>query len=100
MSSGMWAEKYRPQSLDEMVNQTEIVSRLKRFVEDRNLPHLLFVGPAGVGKTTSILALARDLPGLQYGSFIMELKATSAASRHPREGEIAPTPTSSTSERI
>jgi len=79
MSSGMWAEKYRPQSLDEMVNQTEIVSRLKRFVEDRNLPHLLFVGPAGVGKTTSILALARDLPGLQYVNF-MESKATSAAS--------------------
>jgi len=76
MSSGMWAEKYRPQSLDEMVNQTEIVSRLKRFVQERNLPHLLFVGPAGVGKTTSILALARDLYGPGYRNFIMELNAS------------------------
>lgn len=76
MSSGMWAEKYRPQNLDEMVNQTEIVSRLKRFVEERNLPHLLFVGPAGVGKTTSILALARDLYGPGYRNFIMELNAS------------------------
>jgi len=76
MSGGMWAEKYRPQSLDEMVNQTEIVSRLKSFVEERNLPHLLFVGPPGVGKTTSILALARDLYGPGYGSFILELNAS------------------------
>lgn len=72
----MWAEKYRPQSLDEMVNQTEIVSRFKTFVEEKNLPHLLLVGPAGVGKTTSILALARDLYGPSYRSFILELNAS------------------------
>lgn len=76
MSSGMWAEKYRPQTLDEMVNQTEIVSRLKNFVKDRNLPHLLFVGPAGVGKTTSILALAQDLYGTGYRNYILELNAS------------------------
>jgi replication factor C small subunit len=76
MSGGMWAEKYRPQTLDEMWNQTEIVSRLKNFVKDRNLPHLLFVGPAGVGKTTSILALARDLYGPGYRNFILELNAS------------------------
>jgi len=76
MSSGMWAEKYRPQNLSEMVNQTEIVSRLKGFVGERNLPHLLFVGPAGVGKTTSILALARDLYGSGYRNFILELNAS------------------------
>lgn len=76
MSGGMWAEKYRPQSLDDMVNQTEIVSRLKNFVKDRNLPHLLFVGPAGVGKTTSILALAKDLYGPGYRNFILELNAS------------------------
>jgi replication factor C small subunit len=59
-----------------MVNQTEIVSRLKNFVKDRNLPHLLFVGPAGVGKTTSILALARDLYGSGYRNYILELNAS------------------------
>ncbi|UCD46138.1 MAG: replication factor C small subunit [Candidatus Bathyarchaeota archaeon] len=72
----MWAEKYRPQSLNDITNQTEIVSRLKNFVKDRNLPHLLFVGPAGIGKTTSILALARDLYGPSYKSFILELNAS------------------------
>ena len=76
MSSGMWAEKYRPKALDEMWNQTEIVSRLKSFVKDRNLPHLLFVGPAGTGKTTSILALARDLYGPAYQNYTLELNAS------------------------
>ncbi len=72
----MWTEKYRPQSLDEIVNQTEIVSRFKNFVSEKNLPHLLLVGPAGIGKTTSILALARDLYGPGYRNFILELNAS------------------------
>ena len=72
----MWAEKYRPQTLDQIVNQKEIVSRFKTFVEEKNLPHLLLVGPAGVGKTTSILALARDLYGPGYRNFILELNAS------------------------
>ena len=72
----MWAEKYRPQKLDEIANQKEIVSRFKNFVEEKNLPHLLLVGPAGIGKTTSILALARDLYGPGYRNFILELNAS------------------------
>jgi len=76
MSSGMWTEKYRPQSLDEIVNQVETVSRFKTFVSEKNMPHLLLVGPAGIGKTTSILALAKDLYGPSYRSFILELNAS------------------------
>lgn len=72
----MWAEKYRPRSLEEMIDQEDIVSRLKNFVEEKNLPHLLFVGPAGVGKTTSILALSRDLYGSGYRNYILELNAS------------------------
>jgi replication factor C small subunit len=76
MSSGVWAEKYRPKTLDEMVDREEIVSRFKSFVKDKNLPHLLLVGPAGVGKTTSILCLARDLYGPSYQSYTLELNAS------------------------
>jgi replication factor C small subunit len=76
MSSGMWTEKYRPQSLDDIVNQVESMSRFKTFVSEKNMPHLLLVGPAGIGKTTSILALARDLYGPSYRSFILELNAS------------------------
>jgi replication factor C small subunit len=76
MSSGVWAEKYRPRTLDEMVDREEIVSRFKSFVKDKNLPHLLLVGPAGVGKTTSILCLSRDLYGPGYSNYILELNAS------------------------
>src|SRR4030066_328004 len=76
MSGGMWAEKYRPKTLDDMVNQVEIVSRLKSFVKEKNLPHLLLVGPPGVGKTTSILCLARDLYGPGYLNYTLELNAS------------------------
>ncbi len=72
----MWTEKYRPQVLDEMINQTDIIDRLKNFVKEKSLPNLLFVGPAGVGKSTSILALARDLYGPGYRNYILELNAS------------------------
>ncbi len=76
MSIGVWAEKYRPKSLEEMVDREEIVSRFKSFVKDKNLPHLLLVGPAGVGKTTSILCLAHDLYGSGYTNSVLELNAS------------------------
>ena len=76
MSIGVWAEKYRPKTLEEMVDREEVVSRFKSFVKDKNLPHLLLVGPAGVGKTTSILCLARDLYGPGYQNYTLELNAT------------------------
>jgi replication factor C small subunit len=59
-----------------MVDRDEIVSRFKSFVKDKNLPHLLLVGPAGVGKTTSILCLARDLYGPGYQNYTLELNAS------------------------
>lgn len=72
----MWAEKYRPKTLDDMVNQKEIVERLKSFVKSRNVPHCIFAGPPGTGKTTAALCLARDLYGDVYREHIMELNAS------------------------
>lgn len=59
----VWVEKYRPKSLDAVVNQEAIVSRLQAYVKTGSLPHLLFAGPAGTGKTTCAIALARELFG-------------------------------------
>jgi replication factor C small subunit len=76
LSFEMWAEKYRPKHLDEMVNQKEIVERLKSFAKSKNVPHCIFAGPPGTGKTTAALCLARDLYGDTYREHIMELNAS------------------------
>lgn len=76
MSYEMWAEKYRPKSLKAIINQKEIVDRLKSFVKAQNVPHCIFAGPPGTGKTTAALCLAMDLYGKEYREHLMELNAS------------------------
>ena len=72
----IWIEKYRPSNLSEVVGQTPITSRLKNYVKERSMPHLLFAGPAGTGKTTSALALAKELFGELWKHNLHELNAS------------------------
>src|SRR2546426_8184101 len=72
----IWVEKSRPASLDAIVGQGGVAPRLKAYVRAGNLPHLLFAGPAGTGKTTSAIALARDLFGDEWRSNFFELNAS------------------------
>ncbi|SEW21189.1 replication factor C small subunit [Thermococcus thioreducens] len=71
-----WVEKYRPQRLDDIVGQDHIVKRLKHYVKTGSMPHLLFAGPPGVGKTTAALALARELFGEGWRHNFLELNAS------------------------
>ncbi|MDI6644518.1 MAG: replication factor C small subunit [Methanobacteriaceae archaeon] len=76
--SGPWVEKYRPNNLEEIVGQDHIVQRLKRYVDEESMPNLMFTGPAGVGKTTTALALAKSVLGDYWRQNFLELNASDA----------------------
>lgn len=73
----IWVDKYRPKTFDEIIGQKYFVSRIKAFLETRNMPHLLFAGSPGTGKTTTALVVARELYGKDgiKGNFL-ELNAS------------------------
>ncbi len=75
-----FVEKYRPRFLGDVVNQEGIIKRLKQFVKDKSMPHLIFAGPAGTGKTTSALAMVRELYGrkMARNRTYLELNASDA----------------------
>lgn len=77
LSTGMWVEKYRPTKLSEIVNQTEIIGSLQALIKDpTDMPHLMFSGSAGVGKTTTALCIARQILGENSRDYTLELNAS------------------------
>ncbi|KAJ9101871.1 Subunit of heteropentameric Replication factor C (RF-C) [Naganishia friedmannii] len=72
-----WVEKYRPNTLDDVVSHKDITGTIENFIKKGRLPHLLFYGPPGTGKTSTILAIARLIYGeATYRSHILELNAS------------------------
>ncbi len=74
--SVIWTEKYRPKDFSEFIGQEHIVKRVKALVESGNMPHLLFVGPAGTGKTSLAMVIARKLFGSSWHNNFLELNAS------------------------
>lgn len=71
-----WTEKYRPQKLDDIVGRDPIVRRLKSYIDKKSMPHLLFAGPPGVGKTTAAIALAKEIFGEYWKQNFQETNAS------------------------
>jgi replication-associated recombination protein RarA len=69
-------EKYRPVFLDDVVGNTETIERLKIIAREGNMPHVIISGMPGIGKTTSVLCLARQLLGDTYKEAVLELNAS------------------------
>jgi replication factor C small subunit len=76
MSVQVWTEKYRPERLSEIVNQSHVVERLKAWVKEGSIPNMLFAGSAGVGKTTAALCLAKELFGEHWRENFQETNAS------------------------
>lgn len=73
----MWVEKYRPTKLSEVVNQKDIIGSLSALLKNMDeMPHLLFSGSAGVGKTTSALCIARQILSDNWREYTLELNAS------------------------
>jgi len=74
--NAIWTEKYRPQKFEEVIGQDEIVKRVEAFVKLKNIPHLLFAGPAGTGKSSLSLVIVKTLYGEGWRSNYLELNAS------------------------
>lgn len=72
----IFAEKYRPQTLDDVIGQEHVTASLKGFIQKDKVPHMLFTGPAGTGKTTTAIALAKDLYGESWKDYFLEMNAS------------------------
>lgn len=76
MTSEIWTEKYRPQIYEDVAGQEQIVKRIKALTNSMNIPHLLFAGPAGTGKSTLALIVVKDLFGENWKDNYLELNAS------------------------
>jgi len=75
-NTAIWTEKYRPKDFSKIRGQKHILAKIKAFVEQKNMPHLLFAGPAGIGKTTLSLVIARQFFGDNWQNNFLELNAS------------------------
>ncbi len=76
MASQIWTEKYRPVNFEEIKGQENIVKRIKALVETKNIPHMLFGGPAGVGKTTLAIVVTKQLHKENWRNNFLELNSS------------------------
>jgi len=84
----VWVEKYRPKKLTDVVGQRSIVERLQAYTKTRSMPHMLFAGPAGSGKTTCAIALARELYGDSWRDNLIELNASDERGIDVERGKV------------
>ena len=76
MASEIWTEKYRPSTFPEIVGQDNIIKKVEALTNSLNIPHLLFAGPAGTGKSTLALVIVKELFKQTWKDNYLELNAS------------------------
>ncbi|MEK6885688.1 MAG: replication factor C small subunit [Nanoarchaeota archaeon] len=74
----IWTERYRPNKFEEVFGQDEIIKRVKNLTNSLNLPHMMFAGPAGTGKSTLAVIVAKELFKEYWKENYLELNASDA----------------------
>jgi len=74
--SDVWTERYRPTKFNEIVGQDEIIKRVSSLTNSMNIPHLLFAGPPGTGKSSLALVVVKELFGDRWQENYLELNAS------------------------
>ncbi len=72
----IWLEKYRPRVLNEVFGNEDQINILKKCVADGNVPNMILSGPPGVGKTSSVLCVVKELLGDKTIDGVKELNAS------------------------
>ena len=71
-----WIEKYRPNNINDIVYHDDIRNTLKKLISNKKFPHTIFFGPPGTGKTSTILACAKEIYGEGYKTMVLELNGS------------------------
>lgn len=74
--SEIWTEKFRPENFEQVVGQEEVIKRVKNLTNSLNIPHLLFTGPAGTGKSSLAIIVGKELFGSNWKENYLELNAS------------------------
>src|SRR3989338_9072725 len=74
--TAIWIEKYRPGTFTEIKGQDDIKKKVQAFIKQGNMPHLMFSGPAGTGKSTMAIVVAKKMFGENWRQNFLELNAS------------------------
>ncbi len=75
-NNNLWIEKYRPIKIDDIIVDDNIKIEIDRIISNKNIPNMILTGTPGIGKTTTLLCLARKLYGKYMNDVVLELNAS------------------------
>lgn len=76
MNNIPWIEKYRPVNIEHIIAEKNILTEILNIIKSKNIPNIILTGTPGVGKTTTILCIARQLYGPYMKNAVLELNAS------------------------